>query len=445
MNALSLFLIIYHSLIVLLPYNGLVSLANYNHLHPNARMPLYGDILSYGYYATKLYIGTPPQEFTLVVDTGSNMTFVPCCGSEEYCGKHEDPAFQTESSSTYQPVNCHPSCDCDYLRSQCSYKMHYGDGSYSRGVLAEDIISFGNESEFAPQRLVFGCELDAIGSLYSLRADGIIGLGRGRSTIVDQLVDKGVISDSFSLCYGGMEGGGHIILGSFSPPPSDMFFTYSNPGRSQNYNVELMEIQVAGKPLELNPTIFNRSHGTILDSGTTFAFLPENAFIAFKNAILSQTRFLKRIEGPDPNVDDICFSGVEREAISNPSKIFPEVNLVFSDHQILSLSPENYLFQHRNVTGSYCLGIYQNKNKKDQTTNLGGIIVRNTLVTYDRQNNRIGFWKTNCSELWKRLDVATFGLPISLSTTEFSPTGERQSNSDMENSGGGNRIMHDEL
>lgn len=32
-----------------------------------------------------------------------------------------------------------------------------------------------------------------------------------------------------------------------------------------------------------------------------------------------------------------------------------------------------------------------------------GIIVRNTLVTYDRENDKIGFWKTNCSELWKSL------------------------------------------
>lgn len=35
-----------------------------------------------------------------------------------------------------------------------------------------------------------------------------------------------------------------------------------------------------------------------------------------------------------------------------------------------------------------------------------GIIVRNTLVTYDRENERIGFWKTNCSELWDRLNLS---------------------------------------
>lgn len=35
-----------------------------------------------------------------------------------------------------------------------------------------------------------------------------------------------------------------------------------------------------------------------------------------------------------------------------------------------------------------------------------GIVVRNTLVTYDRENERIGFWKTNCSELWDRLNLS---------------------------------------
>lgn len=34
-----------------------------------------------------------------------------------------------------------------------------------------------------------------------------------------------------------------------------------------------------------------------------------------------------------------------------------------------------------------------------------GIVVRNTLVTYDREHLKIGFWKTNCSELWERLHV----------------------------------------
>lgn len=101
--------------------------------------------------------------------------------------------------------------------------------SSSSGVLGKDTISFGNQSDLKPQRAVFGCENMETGGIYSQDADGIMGLGRGDLSIVDELVKKGAISDSFSLCYGGMDvGGGAMVLGGISPP-SDMVFTRSDP------------------------------------------------------------------------------------------------------------------------------------------------------------------------------------------------------------------------
>lgn len=44
-------------------------------------------------------------------------------------------------------------------------------------------------------------------------------------------------------------------------------------------------MHVAGKMLQLNPSIFNGKHGTVLDSGTTYAYLPEAAFVAFRDAV----------------------------------------------------------------------------------------------------------------------------------------------------------------
>ncbi|KAF8410158.1 hypothetical protein HHK36_002680 [Tetracentron sinense] len=372
-----------------------------NHNIPNARMRLYDDLLSNGYYTTRLWIGTPPQEFALIVDSGSTVTYVPCSTCQQ-CGRHQDPRFQPDSSSTYQPVKCNSDCNCDSERVQCIYERQYAEMSSSSGVLGEDIISFGNESVLVPQRAVFGCENVETGDLYSQRADGIMGLGRGQLSVVDQLVDKGVISDSFSLCYGGMHvGGGALILGGISPP-SDMVFSHSDPARSPYYNIELKEIHVAGKPLQVNPKVFDGKHGTVLDSGTTYAYLPEAAFVAFKDAIMKKLHSLKQIRGPDPNYNDICFSGAGSD-VSELPKSFPDVDMVFGNGQKLSLTPENYLFQHSKVRGAYCLGIFQ--NGKDPTTLLGGIIVRNTLVTYDRENRKIGFWKTNCSELWERLHI----------------------------------------
>lgn len=370
--------------------------------HPNARMGLHDDLLRNGYYTTRLWIGTPPQMFALIVDTGSTVTYVPCSTCEK-CGRHQDPKFEPELSSTYQPLQCNLDCNCDSEKVHCVYDRQYAEMSSSSGVLAEDVLSFGNLSELQPQRAVFGCENQETGDLYSQRADGIMGLGRGDLSIVDQLVEKGLINDSFSLCYGGMDiGGGAMVLGGISPP-IDMVFTQSDPVRSPYYNIDLKEVHVAGKPLMLNSIVFDGRHGTVLDSGTTYAYFPEPVFIAFKDSIMKELNSIQKIQGPDPNFNDICFSGAGSD-VSELSKTFPVVDMVFGNGQKLSLSPENYLFRHLKVRGAYCLGIFQ--NGKDPTTLLGGIIVRNTLVMYDREDSKIGFWKTNCSELWERLQIS---------------------------------------
>lgn len=186
----------------------------------------------------------------------------------------------------------------------------------------------------------------------------------------------------------------------------------------------MKEIHVAGKKLPLNPMVFDGKHGTVLDSGTTYAYLPEPAFVAFKDALMKELQPLRQIRGPDPNFNDICFSGAESDA-SQMSKSFPVLDMVFGNGQKLSLTPENYLFRHSKVHGGYCLGIFQ--NGKDPTTLLGGIIVRNSLVMYDREHSKIGFWKTNCSELWETLHISDAPPPISPAfnenvTTEVPPT-----------------------
>nr|XP_010911491.1 uncharacterized protein LOC105037539 [Elaeis guineensis] len=131
---------------------------------------------------------------------------------------------------------------------------------------------------------------------------------------------------------------------------------------------------------------------------------------------MSKLHSLKQIHVPAPIDKDICFAGAGSD-VSQLSKTFPEVDMVFGNGQRLSLSPENYLFWHSKVQGAYCLGIFQ--NGKDPAILLGGIIVCNTLVTYDRQNQTIGFLKTNCSEPWERLGIsgAPSSAPLSSSNT----------------------------
>ncbi len=73
------------------------------------------------YFYTKLYLGTPPALFTVIIDTGSTITYVPCssCGSQ--CGKHQDEAFDPDKSSTFSNIGCgSPRCDCGSPPCKCT-------------------------------------------------------------------------------------------------------------------------------------------------------------------------------------------------------------------------------------------------------------------------------------------------------------------------------------
>ncbi|PRQ18918.1 putative memapsin 1 [Rosa chinensis] len=87
------------------------------------------------------------------------------------------------------------------------------------------------------------------------------------------------------MCYGGIGvGGGVMVLGGIKSP-RDMVLTHLDPFCSPYYNIELMEIHVAGKALKFYSKVFDEKHETILDSGTTYAYSPKTVFIAFKDAI----------------------------------------------------------------------------------------------------------------------------------------------------------------
>ena len=60
-------------------------------------MFLQGNATSILYYFIDIYIGYPPQKQTLIVDTGSSNTGVPCKNFCENCGKHINSYYDPTS------------------------------------------------------------------------------------------------------------------------------------------------------------------------------------------------------------------------------------------------------------------------------------------------------------------------------------------------------------
>ena len=92
-----------------------------------------------GVWYSKIHIGTPPQVFTAIVDTGSGTIAVPCAGCS--CGHHNH--FSTAQSSTSQSLG---------RDSQC-----YGEGSCNRGSKITHSICLGRHIHSESVRHTFGC------------------------------------------------------------------------------------------------------------------------------------------------------------------------------------------------------------------------------------------------------------------------------------------------
>jgi hypothetical protein len=60
---------------------------------------------SSGEYVMELSLGTPPQKFFTVVDTGSDLTWVQCSPCI-LCFEQPNPLFNPTASSTYSPTTC---------------------------------------------------------------------------------------------------------------------------------------------------------------------------------------------------------------------------------------------------------------------------------------------------------------------------------------------------
>lgn len=374
----------------------------------NATFPLHGTVKDLGYFYTALYLGTPAKKFSVIVDTGSTMTYVPCSTCGQGCGpNHQKTAFDPAASSTCASISCHsadcqcgsPLCACS-SREECMYTRSYAEQSSSSGILMEDVVSIHDDRAGIPVR--FGCETRETGEIFKQQADGLLGLGKSEESLVQQLVNKNIIDNQFSLCFGLVEGEGALILGD-SPALRNVSLGYTqmvdSPKNENYYTLDMKAIHVNGFQLELEPSIFSTGYSTVLDSGTTFSYLPSKAFHAFAESVSSHAiaRGLFSVPGPDPDYADICFGGASsHDDLEGLQKVFPIVKFTFKGNVTLELSPLQYLFVHTFNSGKYCLGIFDNG---DSGILLGGITFRNVLVQYDVARNRIGFGKASCREL----------------------------------------------
>ncbi|KAK4349459.1 hypothetical protein RND71_032214 [Anisodus tanguticus] len=171
----------------------------------------------------KISIGTPPIEILAIADTGSDLTWTQCKPCIN-CFHQSAPLFDSNKSSTYKTLGCNTE-ECTSLGTSscvggniCEYQMSYGDQSHTIGDLAFEKFTFpstsGNNVDIP--NVVFGCGHDN-GGTFNSYTSGIIGLGGGKVSIINQLDNE--INGKFSYCLIPLEssisnGSSHINFGN---------------------------------------------------------------------------------------------------------------------------------------------------------------------------------------------------------------------------------------
>ncbi|KAL7548930.1 hypothetical protein ACHAWF_012187 [Thalassiosira exigua] len=236
-----------------------------------------------GTHHAYLYVGTPPQRQTLIVDTGSRLTAFPCHPHCTDCGTHASKPFRLNISSSHTVVSCDRcklwqrdfpledyyagdgiggnSGDGPSLRGydtsdgwsnvkgydangrgfsirrsvpkscvngQCGLDQKYTEGSSWKAFEVQDRIWLGLDDREASEadhkkhstQFVFGCQVSEHGLFKTQYADGIMGLSMYTYTLAGIWHQEGIIPHlSFSLCMN--RRGGHISLGGVGSTPDE--------------------------------------------------------------------------------------------------------------------------------------------------------------------------------------------------------------------------------
>ena len=379
---------------------------------------LQGDLIALGYFYADLKVGTPPQTFSLIVDTGSSVTAIPCAGCRQ-CGQHSNPRFEPESSVTFQHASCGGSLYCTSCsRGVCGYRVSYQEGSSYSGFLARDVIRLGLGGACVTLEFPFGCSTEETGLFTSQQADGIMGLAssrrhadQGNPTVLEALVERRLVDDVFSLCIGAVRGtltfgmpqvnGRQLVADEPQAEPPSLFWTYVV--ESTYYGVDVTRVMLGDEWLGRGTRDSATPASSIVDSGTTFMYLHSAAFAPLLSRVRSKVcAGLVKTQAPK---DEFCVRVSDfrlrlgKAATLRGSRAgdlfdscFDEVRVVL-EGGVLRMAPSQYFYASEEAD-EFCLGIFDNY---EDTLVLGAINMMDHEVIFDRVRRRIGFYPRECA------------------------------------------------
>ncbi|KAM6218301.1 renin [Rhynchocyon petersi] len=316
-------------------------------------------------YYGEVGIGTPPQTFKVIFDTGSANLWVPsskCSPLYMACETHN--RYDSSESSSY-------------VENGSEFNINYGSGKV-RGFLSQDVVTMGGIT--VTQTFGEVTELPVMPFMMA-KFDGVLGMGfpaqavSGVTPVFDNIVSQGVLKeDVFSVYYSRNSHllGGEIVLGGSDPQYYQGNFHYVSLSRSGFWQIKMKGVSVSSTTLFCEEGCM-----AVVDTGASFITGPTSSL-----KLLMETLGAKELGSNEyvvncnqvPTLPDISFH-LGGRAYTLTSGDYVLQDLDSNDEDLCTLAIHG--LDVPPPTGPLWV--------------LGASFIRKFYTEFDRRNNRIGF------------------------------------------------------
>uniref|UniRef100_A0A0E0L1V5 Peptidase A1 domain-containing protein n=1 Tax=Oryza punctata TaxID=4537 RepID=A0A0E0L1V5_ORYPU len=380
-------------------------------------------------YIANYSIGDPPQPAEAIVDTGSDLIWTQCSTcvlpAASGCFPQNLPYYNSSLSRTVRVVPCNgapcdvaPETGCVRGGDACVVAASYGAG-VALGVLGTEAFTFPSSSGTTGTTvtLAFGCVSQTRISPGALNgASGIIGLGRGALSLVNQLNDT-----KFSYCltpyFRDTISPSHLFVGEQAGPsaaggaPVTSVPFAKNPKDnpfSTFYYLPLVGLAVGNATVALPAGTFDLREaapkvwagGALIDSGSPFMRLVDPAHRALTKELARQLG--DSLVPPPAKLSgalELCVTGGHSLGAAVPPLVL-RFDGGGGGSRDLVIPPEN--FWARVDASTWCMVVVSSARGNatlptNETTIIGNFMQQDMHVLYDLANGVLSFQPANCS------------------------------------------------